>query len=193
MAERKTGKSRGASGGSKPSRAKAASGGSGTQRSKAASRGSVSRRTSSAASKQGGTRSAGGSSRTSAAAKRGGTRGAGGSDSGEGGSRARQSESSSSGSGSSRSNGRGGMTALDAARAARESLAALLDRPVETVLGIDREHGSWVVKAQVLELARVPNTTDVLGEYEAVLDGRGELVRYSRTGRYHRGQVDSER
>jgi|SRR5581483_6689910 len=95
--------------------------------------------------------------------------------------------------GGSESNGRGGMTALEAAGAARESLAALLGRPVEAVLGIDRDGRSWVVKAQVLELARVPNTTDVLGEYEAVLDGRGEVVRYSRTGRYHRGQVDSER
>jgi hypothetical protein len=124
------------------------------------------------------TGSAGSSRRTSArsSSKSGASRGA-----------------SSSGHGGSSSNGRGGMTAVEAARAARESLAALLGRPVETVLGIDRDRGSWVVKAQVLELARVPNTTDVLGEYEAVLDGRGDLVRYSRTGRYHRGQVDSDR
>jgi hypothetical protein len=104
-----------------------------------------------------------------------------------------RSSNGSGGGSSSRSSSRGRLTALDAAQAARESLGALLGRPVETVLGIDRDHGGWVVKAQVLELARVPNTTDVLGEYEAVLDGRGELVSYSRTRRYHRGQVDGER
>jgi hypothetical protein len=85
------------------------------------------------------------------------------------------------------------MSALDAAGAAREQLSALLGRPVEAVLGAERDGGDWVVKAQVLELARVPNTTDVLGEYEAVIDRGGELVRYARTHRYHRGQVDDER
>jgi len=85
------------------------------------------------------------------------------------------------------------MTALEAAQAAREALAELLGRPVEAVLGLDRDGRSWVVRAQVLELARVPNTTDVLGKYEAVLDTHGDVVRYSRTSRYQRGQVDSER
>jgi hypothetical protein len=83
------------------------------------------------------------------------------------------------------------MSALETAQAAREHLAALLGRPVEAVLGIDRDSGNWVVKVQVVELARIPNTTDVLGEYEAVIDRRGDVLRYSRTGRYHRGQVDA--
>jgi len=85
------------------------------------------------------------------------------------------------------------MSALDAARAARQQLGALLGRPVEAVLGAERDGGDWVVKAQVLELARVPNTTDVLGEYEAVIDRSGDVVRYARVQRYHRGQVDGER
>ena len=102
-------------------------------------------------------------------------------------------QSKAGGAGSSRSgssNGRGGLSAAEAVTRARESLTELLGRPVESVLGIDRESANWITTVQVLELARIPNTTDVLGEYEAVLDRRGELVSYKRTRRYHRGQVD---
>jgi hypothetical protein len=80
---------------------------------------------------------------------------------------------------------------MDAASRARAQLSGLLGRPVESVLGVDRDHGNWVVTAQVVELERVPNTTDVLGEYEAILDKRGEVLRYRRTRRYHRAHVDN--
>lgn len=93
-------------------------------------------------------------------------------------------------SGSRRSGGAGGMSAMDAARSAREHIAELLGRPVEGVLGVDRDHGNWVVTAQVVELERIPNTMDVLGDYEAVLDRDGEVVTCRRTHRYRRGQVD---
>jgi hypothetical protein len=85
---------------------------------------------------------------------------------------------------------RGGLSAIEAVERAREHLSVLLGRPVDGVLGIDRDQGNWIVTAQVLELARIPNTTDVLGEYEAVLDRNGEVLGYRRTRRYHRGQVD---
>jgi hypothetical protein len=82
------------------------------------------------------------------------------------------------------------VTLVQAAQLAREQLSGLLGRQVEAVLGVDSDHGNWVVTAQVVELERIPNTTDVLGEYEAILDKRGELVRYTRTQRYQRGHVD---
>ena len=66
----------------------------------------------------------------------------------------------------------------------------MLGRPVETVLGVDSESGGWIVTAQVVELARIPNTTDVLGEYEVVLNKKGEVIRFRRTRRVHRGETD---
>jgi Gas vesicle synthesis protein GvpO len=84
-----------------------------------------------------------------------------------------------------------GVTAADAVDGGRRQLSQLLGRPVEGMLGVAREDGHWVVTAQVLELARIPNTTDVLAEYEAVLDRNCEVVSYKRTRRYHRGAVDS--
>jgi hypothetical protein len=82
------------------------------------------------------------------------------------------------------------MTALDVATRAREQIQRLLGKPVEAVLGIDRDRGSWVVTVQAVELERIPNTTDVLGEYEALLDRNGEVTSYRRTHRYHRGHTD---
>ena len=40
----------------------------------------------------------------------------------------------------------------------------------------------------MLELRRVPSTTDVLASYEAVVDGDGEVLEYRRTGQYVRGR-----
>ena len=88
-----------------------------------------------------------------------------------------------------RRNGR--VSASDAVNRGRRELSQLLGRPVEAMLGASRDNGNWVVTAQVLELARIPNTTDVLAEYEAVLDRDCEVVSYKRTRRYHRGAVDS--
>ena len=82
------------------------------------------------------------------------------------------------------------MSPVELVEHARSGLTALLGRPIEGVLGVDRDHGNWIVKAQVVELERIPKTTDVLGEYEVLLDKTGEIVRFERTHRYHRGQVD---
>ena len=95
----------------------------------------------------------------------------------------------------SRENGnasRGKMNAAEAVQEARSQLAQLLGRPVEAVLGVDRDRSHWVVAAEVLELARVPNTTDVLGEYHATLDGDGEIVGFKQRRRYLRGQTSGD-
>ena len=85
---------------------------------------------------------------------------------------------------------RNGLSAADAVLRARAALSELLGRRVESVLGIERDHNNWVATVQVVEMARIPNTTDVLGDYETVLDNKGDVLRYHRTRRYHRGQVD---
>jgi hypothetical protein len=89
-----------------------------------------------------------------------------------------------------RANEQNGLSASDAVSRAREALSELVGRPVEGVLGIDRDQDNWIATVQVVELARIPNTTDVLGDYETVLDAKGDVVSYHRKRRYHRGQVD---
>jgi hypothetical protein len=90
------------------------------------------------------------------------------------------------------------LSARDAVEAVREEFPALLGRPVESVLGVERaeENGNgdagWLVTVQVVELERIPRSTDVLGAYAVELDGGGELVGYRRRRRYHRSQADED-
>ena len=82
------------------------------------------------------------------------------------------------------------MGATDVARSAAKQLGALTGRPIEAVLGMERNDKGWHVTLEVLELRRVPQTTDVLGSYDVTIDEEGELVGYHRTRRYSRNHVE---
>jgi gas vesicle protein GvpO len=73
----------------------------------------------------------------------------------------------------------------------RRDLPELLGRPIESVLGLERddEDDGWSVTVQVVELSRIPHSTDVLGAYAVRVDGDGELVGWRRSRRYHRNQA----
>ena len=86
-----------------------------------------------------------------------------------------------------------GLTGRQAVREAREQLFELIGRPVEQVLAIERDDdGDWQVLVQVVELERIPNSTDVLGAYRVNLDEDGEVVGYRRIRRYVRSQADED-
>jgi hypothetical protein len=88
--------------------------------------------------------------------------------------------------------GHPGLSAREAVERVREEFPALLGRPVEAVLGVQRDEEGWEVTVQVVELARIPNSTDVLGAYRVALDGDGELAGYGRRRRYTRSQADED-
>ena len=75
------------------------------------------------------------------------------------------------------------------ARRAVEQIAALVRRRPEQVISIEPADGGWRVGVEVVETARIPDTTDILGVLEVLLDANGDLVSYRRTGRYVRGDV----
>jgi hypothetical protein len=75
----------------------------------------------------------------------------------------------------------------------RAELPALLGRPIESVLGFERsEDDGWHVTVQVVELSRIPHTTDVLGAYTVTVDRDGDLTGYRRVRRFHRNQADED-
>ena len=72
-------------------------------------------------------------------------------------------------------------------------LAALVGRPVDAVIGMERDEGqSWQLRAQVIEVERIPHSTDVLGCYALTVDGDGRLLGYRRERRYVRSRADDE-
>jgi hypothetical protein len=75
---------------------------------------------------------------------------------------------------------------------ARSQLESLLGTGVERVSGLERANGRWSVTAEVVEVARVPESTDVMATYEVVLDDGCDLVSVNRVRRYRRSQVDDQ-
>ena len=73
-----------------------------------------------------------------------------------------------------------------AAEAARQ-LVELTGKDAEGVVGLDRSDDGWKVEVEMIEVRRIPNTTDVLAMYEVEVDGKGSLQGYRRVRRYVRG------
>jgi len=73
-----------------------------------------------------------------------------------------------------------------AARAASE-FYELTGKPQEGVVGLERTDGGWTVQLEVIEVRRIPDTTDMLGIYEIDTDDQGSLEGYRRVRRYVRG------
>jgi hypothetical protein len=87
----------------------------------------------------------------------------------------------------------GRLSAVEAVTAVRREFPALLGRAVESVLGVERDDDDgWLVTVQVVELERIPRSTDVLGAYAVQLDKDGELIGYRRRRRYNRSQADED-
>ena len=88
-----------------------------------------------------------------------------------------------------------GKKPLSPARLARRAcaeLAELLGREIEGVVSLRRDEDGWCVGIEVLEIARVPDTADVLAEYEVLTDRRGRLRGYHRVRRYTRASTQVE-
>ena len=84
----------------------------------------------------------------------------------------------------------------NAGRIAAEALRQLIEltgKDAEGVVGLDRSDDGWTVEVEVLEVSRIPNTTDVLALYEVEVDGRGSLQGYRRVRRYVRGAAGEDR
>lgn len=96
------------------------------------------------------------------------------------------------GGGSSKNGRRNDVSPAQLARAARSQLAELTGRVPESVLGLRKDDDGWKVMVEIVELSRVPSSTDLLGCYVATLDDDGELIGYERVRRYQRGQAGGE-
>ena len=93
----------------------------------------------------------------------------------------------------SRRNSRSKLSGREAIARVRADLPELLGLQVDSILGLDAADGKgWTVTAQVVELSRIPRSTDVLGAYEVTIDHHGELIGARRQRRYYRNQADQD-
>src|SRR5699024_93181 len=84
------------------------------------------------------------------------------------------------------------LSARKAAVAALEQLQLLTTRTPESVTGVEPHDDGWRVTVEVVESARIPDTADIMAEYDVDIDGSGELAGYTRGSRYFRGRTREE-
>jgi hypothetical protein len=90
-----------------------------------------------------------------------------------------------------RPRGAGGDELAEVATQARELLRSLRGVEAENVSGIRRTANGWTVTLEVVELRRIPESTDVLASYEVELDGDNNYLGFSRGPRYSRSQAEA--
>jgi hypothetical protein len=86
----------------------------------------------------------------------------------------------------------GNLSALELARAALTTVQELTGYSPEAATGMEWDGESWCVTVEVLEMARIPNSTDMMGAYQVRLDGHGTLRGYKRIRRFSRGEARDE-
>jgi hypothetical protein len=74
----------------------------------------------------------------------------------------------------------GKLGLVEAAEKATEGLR-MLHRKISGVTGVARTDDGWRVTVEIVERAAIPDTMDLLGLYEVVLNTEGDLVSYERT------------
>ena len=84
------------------------------------------------------------------------------------------------------------LSATELSQAALTTMQELTGYEPEAVTGLEWDGDLWQVRVDVLELARVPNSTDVIGEYLVSLDEEGTLRGYKRVSRFQRGRPMEE-
>lgn len=84
------------------------------------------------------------------------------------------------------------LSAKELTDAAVATVTDLTGFEPESVAGLQWDGDSWLVTVDVLELARIPNTTDLLASYVVQLDDSGALLGYKRARRFVRGQVEGD-
>ena len=93
------------------------------------------------------------------------------------------------GTGGSQGAPRGAQLALVGA----QQLVDLTGKEFEGIVGLAKDDDGWTIQVEVLEMRRIPTTTDVLAVYEVTIDQGGDLTGYHRVDRYVRGSAGEER
>ena len=61
-------------------------------------------------------------------------------------------------------------------------------RPV-AVVGCTKEDRGWRITVNLLELSRIPPSSDLLGVYQALLDEEGNMLEFQRKMTHNRGDI----
>ena len=83
-------------------------------------------------------------------------------------------------------------TGLQIALQVKDQLAELTRVKPDTISAISKDEKGWHIIVEMVEMKRIPDSTDMLATYETLLDEDGNLINYHRTRRYLREQCMDE-
>lgn len=84
------------------------------------------------------------------------------------------------------------MNTLELIRTIKAQLHELTGFTAESVSQLTPTETGWEVVANLVELKRIPASTDLLAAYRITLDKEGNVTGYSRVRRYLRDQLIEE-
>jgi hypothetical protein len=93
---------------------------------------------------------------------------------------------------SGRSSSADGVAGPRAALEGAQQLVDLTGKEFEGIVGLAKDDDGWTIQVEVLEMRRIPTTTDVLAVYDVNVDQSGALLGYRRVDRYVRGSAGEE-
>jgi hypothetical protein len=86
------------------------------------------------------------------------------------------------------------MNLKEVAEKMKSELAEVIGRKPESVTRLYKDEKGWHAKLDVLEVSKIPSATDLIGDYEVMLDDTGSLVSFERKGmRLRGGTVDGDK
>lgn len=77
------------------------------------------------------------------------------------------------------------MRLNEVVNAAKEQLQSILPMDVANVIATSKKDDGWHVMIELIERRAVPDTLDLLGTYDVLIDDTGNMVSYDRK-RLHR-------
>ena len=80
-------------------------------------------------------------------------------------------------------------TGLQIAKLAKDQLTELTHMKSDTVSALFKDDQGWHVVLEMLEMKRIPESTDMLASYDTLLDEEGNMIKYHRVRRYLRAQL----
>lgn len=77
-------------------------------------------------------------------------------------------------------------------RIAKAQVEDLTGLPSDCVSGLSKTNDGWHLVINLIELKRIPASTDVLATFNVTLDAEGNVASYHRSRRYLRSQIQEE-
>jgi hypothetical protein len=78
------------------------------------------------------------------------------------------------------------MRLSEAIISAREQLYSILNLEIANVISVSKLDDGWDVKIDLIERKAIPDTMDIMGTYDVILDDLGNIIKYERENQHRR-------